>query len=173
MPIETGADRWLIGLGRAGLGKNHEVPRRQVALETEGLARQSLESVTVHGAFGGSTRDRQSEARDAATARSGEHREESIGGANGLGEDFAEFRRRVQALLIGERFARQRRAKPKPVTVSGEHDPSRDGSRVLCGRSRLPCARGIRASSHVSDCSAGMYASQDPPFGVSGFTPGR
>ena len=118
MLIEAGAQRALVSVRRASLGEHHEVEWRQLGLQPEGLARQALESITVHGAFRGPARNRQTEARDRAAARSAENGEKTIGRSRGLCEDATEFGRCVQALLGCEPFpARQQcGAKMRPVT---------------------------------------------------------
>lgn len=108
MLIETAAQRSVVRGRGAGLRENHEVPWWQVALEAEDFAREALESIAVHGAFRGSARNRQAEARDRTSRGPGEDSEETIGRSGGLGEHATELGRGVQALLGCEPFpARQ------------------------------------------------------------------
>jgi hypothetical protein len=119
MLIETRAQRSVVGGCGAGLRENYEVPRRQLALESECFAREALESVAIHGAFRGSARNGQAEARDRATRGPGEYGEETIGRSGGLCKHATELGRVVQTLLGCEPFpARQQiRAKTRSATA--------------------------------------------------------
>jgi hypothetical protein len=161
MPIEARAQGSFVGPIRTGFREDYEVPSRKVRLRAKSFARESLESVTVHGALGGSAGDGQPEARDRAAAGSAEHGEKPVGGSSGLGEHSAEFGRRTQTLLGCESFParKQWRANPKLVRASGERDPWLDDSQGLCGRSPWPSARGSRACACDASCWAGKFFS--------------
>jgi hypothetical protein len=117
--VEARAQQAPLGAIRAGARKHDEVPRRQRLLVAKRFARESLDSVAVHGTFRSAARDRQAEASVCAAARAREDSEEAIAGTRGLGKN-APKRRRCMQPVIGRETCRaldQRRAKTKPVTV--------------------------------------------------------
>jgi hypothetical protein len=117
--IEAGTQHAPLGFVGAGASEHDEVPRRQRAQVAKRFTGEAFELVAVHGAFGGSTRDRQTKASDGVAARSGKDSEEAIARTRGLGKN-APKRRRCMQPVIGRETCRaldQRRAKTKPVTV--------------------------------------------------------
>jgi hypothetical protein len=117
--LETGAQRSVVRCCRAGLRQNYEVPGGQFALEPESFAREALQSVAVHGAFRGSTRNRQAQTGARTSRGPCKDGKEAIGGSGGLCKHATELGRRVQALLGREPFPvpRQFRAKTQSATV--------------------------------------------------------
>jgi hypothetical protein len=79
MSIETRAQRWFVHGARIGFGQHNEIPQRQFALHTKGLAGESFEFVAVHGSFCRSAGNGQTEASGCTAARSRENREVAIG----------------------------------------------------------------------------------------------
>jgi hypothetical protein len=98
VPVETFAQRAALGVGRTGFREDDEVARRQSGLQSERLARKSLQTVTVHGVFRDAARDRETEPRNVAAARPCEHREITIARAERIAEYPAEILRSVKTL---------------------------------------------------------------------------
>ena len=115
MLVEARAQHAALGFVGAGASEHDEVPRRRRAQMAKRFTGEALELVAVHGAFGGSTRDRQAKAGDAAATRSCQDGEETIVRTRGLGEDSPELCRFVQSLAGREtcRVREHRRAKTK------------------------------------------------------------
>ena len=116
MLFQACAQRTLIRLGRPGFRKHDEIPCRECVLEAEGFARQPFEAIAVHGAFRGSARNSQTEARDRAAAGSGENGEKAISRSGWIREHATELGCRVQTLLRCEPFPARLRNVAAAVT---------------------------------------------------------
>jgi hypothetical protein len=116
MSIEARAQRTALGSISTRSSEDDEVPRGQCELLTKRFARDTLELVAVHGAFGNSARDGQAETRAGTSARAREYRKKAIAGTRRFGEHTPELRWLVQSLIGREACGgKQRRAKTQPV----------------------------------------------------------
>jgi len=78
VPFEARPQRRVVGPDCGGPSQNDIVPRWESLVEAEGFARDSLQTITIHGPFGDAARNGQAEAGDAMATVARKHGEELI-----------------------------------------------------------------------------------------------
>lgn len=121
--VQAAPQRAAVGRRRKRLRHDDEVAGRQVRLAAERLASQAFQAITVHGAFRGTARDGEPQARAVAPIGAREHSKKSVARAARVAEDAGVLGTFVQAPQRREPCSGAKQRNAKPADASGR-EPS-------------------------------------------------